>query len=241
MWATRAIFLNDISELMHSYNLAVTECHRRLRNGASPEQVPWIEGFIDYVENVGHPDPAQYIVSMSEDGDLLSQWRGYGDHAVGLEWEKLSELTSAWRLVKCLYDPKEQRNLISVAVDRALWELGAGHWDATGADPADRGSLGVGEQVRKLAPVLKHEAFSEEREWRLVNELVNPFPVEKVRRGARSLIGYTTIPLRPGTVREIVIGPGPYGDVKQAGASALAQLLPNSGWSVSQSNIPYLP
>ena len=239
LWASRARFLNDTSELMHAYELTAGECRRRLEAGLDPASTAWLQGFVVYVEEVGHPDPAQYIVSLSENGDLLSQWRGYGDYAVGLLAENLNQISS-WRLVKCIYDREVQRDLSAAAVERALWELRAGHWNSIGADERDRGFHAVGDQLRQLAPMLKHEAFSEEAEWRLVSEMLNPFPTPKIRAGARSLIAYTAVRIEPGTVREVVVGPGPHREVRTAGVTSLLEGL-GTDWSVRQSRAPYLP
>lgn len=249
LWATRAIFLNDSSEIMEAFRASASTCEERLgwsdsdlrQAGLSEPDVvrAGLRAFIRYVEEVGHPDPAMYIVSMSESGDMLSQWRGYGNHSVALDWHSLDAL-QGWRLVKCRYSRAEQAYLVNAAVETSLWEVQRLLQAGSPTSPDQIRGI-IHSCVMQIAPAIKNSAFHEEREWRLVNPLTDPFPTPEMRPSARSLVQYTRIPLLDGTVKGVIVGPGPYQTVTMAGASALADTAKVKGWTVTHSAIPYLP
>lgn len=238
LWATKARYLNDNSEIMVAFELAADVCRRQVGEADAALRAE-LERFITYVEQVGNVSPSIFIVSLSEDGDTLSQWRAYGSYALGLDWTLLNALEN-WQLAKCIYDREAQEQVINAAVERAIAEVQAGHW--TDMAPGEELSQAIGLQVRMVAPAIKHPAFYEEREWRLFNPATVPQPKSHIRAGARTVVEYAETELPLGALREVVVGPGPYGDVAQEGASALMYASPHtSECSISHSRIPYLP
>ena len=101
---------------------------------------------------------------MSEESDLLSQWRGYCPHSGGYS---IGFANDFWRgmiapfsftLRQCVYDQNRQRGIIDEALRLSLTE--------------DRGEHSIESfelYYRFIRPTLKHPSFSEEKEWRLLS------------------------------------------------------------------------
>src|SRR5262249_33733096 len=113
-----------------------------------------------------------FVACFSEEGDSLSQWRGYcgreSGFSLGFPSERLQAATGR-PLVACVYDWEQQLILLNELLDEIL-------------DKAH--SLSLVESTKReslieyikddfalefviLASYLKHPSFSEEREWRL--------------------------------------------------------------------------
>jgi hypothetical protein len=109
-----------------------------------------------------------FITSLSEEADLLSQWRAYGSpghrFSMGFRTSVLKQVAEAegWSLHKCIYDPAEQKDAVGDEVDRA-------------ADLAKRKKPHAGPfrtELIGIASRLKDPSFIEEEEWRLVSPLI---------------------------------------------------------------------
>jgi hypothetical protein len=112
IWATDMRYLNDKREYLVALELPKDRVSK-LEESSRAESPPAI--FLARVQqrlaNIwGWPF---FVASFSEDGDLLSQWRGYGQGggiALGVRGEFLAEVLRAqdWALASCLYDRAEQ-------------------------------------------------------------------------------------------------------------------------------------
>jgi len=116
IWATDMRYLNDKRE----YLVALERLKERVTTLAesaeagSPPAI-FLAKVHQRLANIwGWPF---FVASFSEDGDLLSQWRGYGQgggYALGIRGEFLAEGLRArdWTLASCLYDGTEHGALI---------------------------------------------------------------------------------------------------------------------------------
>jgi len=173
---------------------------------------------------------------MSEDGDLLSQWRGYADNGAGLSIgfraKTLTEIgartsgrgvATVASLQKIQYEREQQKRQIESNVDRivGLWKRGAGR---------KLGLLNQGTEEEEnkrddLTEKMQHEfyqfsseiyafknpAFREEREWRLVSIVT---PQELLQMDFRAMpdrvVPYKEIllgDLARGAIAEVILGP----------------------------------
>jgi hypothetical protein len=105
LWATDASFLNDSGELQFGRRQLV----RALRRNVAPDtdEDPLVMS-LDYMLSGGHEDPmaipkdlygpdrlSVYATCFCEEGDLLSQWRGYGTdkgYAIGFRKSALAAM-----------------------------------------------------------------------------------------------------------------------------------------------------
>ena len=138
------------------------------------------------------------VCSFSEVGDLLSQWRGYcppgRGYSVGFDARRLeaAALTQGYSLVPCLYHKDEQRKVIKSVVD----ETEARYSDSYQTKEQEFKMFFLGAVV-SIAPLIKHNSFSEEQEWRLSSfPMANATVKPKYRAGKRSLIPYQELDLR---------------------------------------------
>jgi hypothetical protein len=194
------------------------------------------------------PEQATFVFSFSESRDLLSQWRAYcpasGGYAIGISLKTLSAMAGeqGFALAKCVYDGEDHGSQIVALVASARAAL------RTHPDPTTWRQEIIAPFLYRfysLAPLLKHPAFSEEREWRLVLSPSMRGPSDRVKFQARAglLIPYYEFSL--GDIRnklilgEIVIGPHRH---QQLAFSTLMGFLGHSGVraeEISASTIPF--
>jgi hypothetical protein len=142
--------------------------------------------------------------SFRANGNLLSQWRGYSVHGKGvsLGMAPAHILASAeaqdFQVGRCIYAPSEQDRLIGHIID-AVEELGAAFEVEAGSEgPAQRENrwLPLFQRIEgdllRIAAVLKHPAFEEEQEWRIVSPVITDVAAARVafREGSSMLIPY---------------------------------------------------
>jgi hypothetical protein len=87
---------------------------------------------------------------------------------------------------------------------------------------------------------IKHEAFAEEREWRLLVAKIGGAPSEKFRVTALGLVPYVELPVDlRAALHEIVVGPGNHSDVRTLGVARILQYLGLRDVSIRASSAPY--
>jgi hypothetical protein len=256
-WATEAHYLNDASELHYS-NGIVRETVGTMTTGAASAAVRrFLAGLLPSTSEIG--GRAVYTVSFSEDGDILSQWRAYAGttgYAIGLatQWwdlpeapgESLGRWPGPLRLRKVVYAEEEQRQMIQSLLEPACMTLAQAAEEFGEARTIEvcepRLRQHVTDYLHLLSPCLKHPAFGEEREWRVIYMPDTPHrPVEvaasevRFRSSAIGLVPYVTLPLpaKGGPyqgrlpVTEVYHGPSENPDLT---ASALSLLLEQHGY-----------
>lgn len=221
IWLTNLFFLNDSEEHFWLRNKARSFIAEKSDN--HPDEF----GF-QYLETILRQGWRNeiYCACFSEQSDLLSQWRAYGDDgkgfAIGFTTNHLKWLSSKVRgaFTNVIYDDEEQRALVESA-----FELFPRLCD--GEDPTiEEGSGTILSRISEAASRCKNKSFSEEAEWRLVcepgyvaaddegiwNKALSPRFLD--RRGV--ITPFMEVPLVEGTtyrkrgcepIREIVFGP----------------------------------
>jgi hypothetical protein len=166
--------------------------------------------------------------------DGLGQWRGYcpsgAGYSLGFETHALirAGIIVGFRLARCLYDDASQREAITQVLERvrqsARWMKAV---EQPGDDDAYREAIRAwSEGFAPLAPTIKHRAFHEEQEWRLISA---PIPVGdsrwRVRHGRSVLIPYIPFALAPIDpylpIRDVVVGPTPHMELAVRAAGVL--------------------
>lgn len=130
-------------------------------------------------------------ICLSEEGDLLSQWRAYSSNgsgfSIGFDQSKFGdEASSLPPLGKVIYDPTRQKNLIQTTMDavidlaqagagRPLTILGAAGKTEAELEQKKEADTRYETLIFSLFPhlyILKNPAFQEEREWRSVTIVI---------------------------------------------------------------------
>lgn len=246
LWTSNIHYLNDSKEFVHAIDEAKIVISKK-SSGQNNESFVELYEAIDNQLN-GILRVRILVASLTELGDLLSQWRGYcsggAGYSIGFSKTAIASLAErqGFRLAPCVYDWEQQRNEILELISKSESTVrlhGAGD-KAVVQRAADQFIA----DFINVAPFLKHRAFSEEREWRLVSYLISSEDNRlKMRAGRSTIIPYISFDLRmnDGTlpVRSIFIGPGPN---QGLAANALPEYLIRNevhSWQVTISQTPY--
>ncbi len=262
IWATSVLHLNDKAEFSLAAGIfknAIEELEKRLALPAAAAITP--AGYkIDlralFLSVLSHiTDPAlsttlTYVCSFSEKGDQLSQWRGYcpGGYgfSIGFDYSQLEKHIERQRciLAQCIYKEDEQRLFIDQYVKEAIEPI------LTSLNDENLGKRAPEclNELFYVLPVLKHETFQEEKEWRLISSTFEAKSTSvKFRAGKTTLIPYYEFELTDEKnegqtlpIESITIGPTPN---QTESLYAVKALLNQYGMSkqvnVIHSKIPY--
>jgi hypothetical protein len=236
LWASGGKYLNDASEFQLAHRL-----FDKLLDQKIEESTDDGEGkFLKEVRRAGRMmKSSSYLVSLSEDGDLLSQWRAYapeGGYALGFSSERLRELTRPYGywLVRCVYSSEQQRARIDTIINRLLdwYRHHIAMADRPVTDLISAGRVFAMMWMAWLPPTLKHSSYAEEREWRLVHfgmGAEGPRRKPRFRATKAIIVPYDAVPISDGAgacISEVVVGPGPY---QQLASDPISDLLMDAG------------
>ncbi len=168
LWATNAFFLNDKSEFKHGVNI-VKETLDSITNEESQNILKAIGTQIEEVFNA-----EKYVTCFSKKGDLLSQWKSYGNNGTGVSigffpHKLISSLLGSISGKDIIYDRKKQDNSIIAIINEAVeffkpklnefeWQDGQ-YLKAVGAI--------VVQLLQNFITGYKDPAFEEEQEYRI--------------------------------------------------------------------------
>jgi Protein of unknown function (DUF2971) len=223
MWVTHTQYLNDRREFTHAVELVREEIRRRVETSGGDSPRTRALFYMDSALKLSPESVNVCVCSFSEERDSLSQWRAYGagtaGFAIGFPSDLLIAATAKqerWHLVRCIYNPSEQRKVVRLLLDEVLDEMLSGELEKFDPDDEPGFNLSLGGNLRAylnwIAPVLKDQSFSEEREWRIVTRpMFNRSESFHFREGRSLLIPYCKLPLQYDDVKfrlhEVVIGP----------------------------------
>lgn len=226
IWATHNQYLNDRREFLHAADLAreqIQEVLKREKSNHSERtaRIECLERMQLSVSELMSPQSINVCVcSFSEESDSLSQWRAYGGSsgfAIGFSGEVLKAATKklGWFLAPCIYDPTDQAALVRAMVEEVVeegLEIPTEEYIRDSEDDTiQRGSgWNIVGFLNRYAPILKHQSFKEEREWRIISR---PIFCQKLdyREGRSLIVPFYKLPLWEADPRahlhEIVVGP----------------------------------
>jgi hypothetical protein len=235
IWATHIYYLNDAQEFAYAADLAAQVVREQDRASAEPREheiLTRLSGIAHLSVRARMPQNV-CVASFSEVGDALSQWRGYcpngAGYSIGFVTEDLvgEAAGQGFSLARCLYDEESQRGAITQALEEVRHSVQWTQALEQGTRLAYYRVTGVWlNRFGPLAPTIKHQAFHEEQEWRLISAPV-PFEDSRwhVRAGRSMLIPYIPITLAPSgaslPIQEVVVGPTPHMELARTAASVL--------------------
>ncbi|MEQ1694923.1 MAG: DUF2971 domain-containing protein [Hyphomicrobiaceae bacterium] len=160
-WATNADFLNDPSEAtfaLDAVDVFLTEyCKTR------PDDANFVTECKKLLKV--RRDEARYVVSFCQDGDLLSQWRGYGKFGAGYALGFFADQLKSSPKGGMCYEVDYGTQQLELALRDVLGLLR----EYASSQGGYRGShFEFSESVRYLTLSIKHPKFREEREVRLI-------------------------------------------------------------------------
>lgn len=224
LWASQIQFLNDKNEYSLAFNIASRLLSERIKE--NPNNSLTLKRFLFSLE---HVKSINYCVcSFTENGDLLSQWRGYANsscgYSIGFDETQLKQILdkSNLYLSKCIYDLSEQENLVLRVIEDSLEKFA--DYDEPSPDNeilTSKSAEHFKNEISKLAPIIKDSAFSEECEWRIFGRI--KFTDLSYRASKSMLIPYYIVDLNPlfhHLVKEIIIGPTPHQELARNSTSS---------------------
>ncbi len=243
IWATKIQFLNDTSEFSLALEIAHGFLTKQKTNKSSSRIRSRAAAFLDEVESIRYLNIC--VCSFSENGDSLSQWRGYGaggsSYALGFRSSFLRKLAKQHRffLAKCIYSESHQQKIVE---ELATWAIKNVSSNSAANEEGESDFL---VQLMRIAPLLKNPHFQDEAEWRLISGAVFADRSSFGFREGRSFIvphfklAFPKQISRP-PISEIVVGPCPHMELAKDSVTMLGYnkflLNPNN---VKSSVIPY--
>ncbi len=252
LWMSDIHYLNDTEELRQFANFIAVDIMRRKERGEPNIRV--LEQFRNWLLDRSASGPMMFVGSFTENGNLLSQWRGYCPYgkgvSIGFEPSRLIETAggASFSIGRCIYERDEQERLAQRVVD-CIACMSTNYVQPT--DAVEHQShhglfLSVEPLLLRVAALVKHPSFKEECEWRLVSPAHNNYvePAIAYREGQSSLIPYLEMPLPINSngaiaIRRTVVGPTPNPSLSLDAISKYLSkqgVAPNEVWN---SMVPY--
>lgn len=207
LWASDIRYMNDSAELKHAADLIRFEVQERISRGQGRADL--LGQFADWVAHRITNGHLLFASSFRSHGNLLSQWRGYSTHGKGVSLGFAADaiLASAARqrfqIGRCIYAPATQRRLIRQVVDAVEAQAGR-HLAGTEnrqqlAEIYQEIFAAIEIDLLRIAAVIKHPSFREEREWRIVSPVyADAFACQVSFREAHAmLVPYVAFDLQP--------------------------------------------
>lgn len=206
MWASNPLYLNDSTELLLAQSLMRESITARLNSKIKAPVNKEILEQMDYWLSLGTiNNHLIFVISFSEKGNLLSQWRGYTQKNRGVSFgftpRDIDFLagSQSYRLLKCVYDYVDQNKIVEDVIDAILIYCRESSPDAKKHQSQSYFTCleECSELVLISSVLIKHSSFSEECEWRLVSPIsrITNDPTVKYRVGDSALIPYREFPI----------------------------------------------
>jgi Protein of unknown function (DUF2971) len=223
IWASHAYYLNDSREILHACEVLKSVLSDGIEHFPENER-EFLTQFVAWLSSFERDPFHIYIFSLSEQRSLLSQWRSYTPHgkgvSLGFSVQTLNSIlvSSGFRIAKCLYDRQQHVHLMGVLREKMLvtFRQRASQINLTADHPSQKYFSFLEEfrgDLLQVLSVIKHSAFKEEAEWRIISPyyLNYTVPEIKFREGASMLMPYIEIKLPPVAewelFQEVVLGP----------------------------------
>jgi hypothetical protein len=257
LWATHIRYLNDLLEYEFLWELLSTRIQTAL--DSSNEEVAADER--SRLRSLLARRPVEvFVASFSNDGgDRLSQWRGYSPdgngYSIGFSRKVLQDFAESNNRVTPPGAPKADIFQVKYCASNDA-KLFDGIVEGTWKNPL---SVDTGVSAEQLftaltsvfAPLYKHVAFEEEKEWRLTlssvgtqtfSEHHNASSKIHFRPGKSMMIPYREIDLRSietDFISEITIGPTPHKDLSKQAVEELLRSVGHKVCEIKNSDVPY--
>lgn len=223
LWASNIYYLNDSKELLHACEIldGVLEEPGFVFGPKDKPRNRFIRDLRLWATNLSHKPNNLFVFSLSAERSLLSQWRSYTPHGKGVSIGFSTGLVReiAWnnnmRLGKCLYDYPSQEALISSLVE-SLWTTACQRPELPALECVyfpffEEFRI----QILQVLALIKHDAFSEEQEWRLISSVLEDGNAKICYRpgeGASLLVPYIKVDIgnADNLFDLIILGPTPH-------------------------------
>lgn len=247
IWLTNSSYLNDAEETELARKQFRSELQSRSTRGRTEDFRNELITQLQPREDVpGYFSPT-FLCCFSEDEDSLVQWRGYGrgegGFAIGFSLPTLFDMKnlhfgkSATWILPCNYVESEIDKFSKHVCDELL------RLPIISSDDIEEVALHALTSLTWAGACVKHHAFKEEREWRLVN--FDYDPVTKMEFGTgetlkpRLTYDFGGASAFKDSLTSIVVGPQRHQGLAIRSVEALLQKEGLTSAKVGRSSIPF--
>lgn len=221
VWASHIYYLNDSKEILHACEVLGRLLAKNEDVGDAAER-EFTKQFGEWLGSFRRDAFHIFVFSLSEEPSLLSQWRSYTPHgkgvSLGFSAAALNHILTktGFRIAQCLYTNPEHEELMRSLLERMLitFRQRQPNLDASKAHPSQKYHPFLEEfrnDLLQILAIVKHSAFREEKEWRVVSPYFPQYTVTdvKFREGASMLLPYTELqlPAHGNLFEEVILGP----------------------------------
>jgi hypothetical protein len=256
LFASELRYMSDASELAFTAALLERFTDEQMKvSNADPEILVQFKQWLGDTFKQGRQ---LFVTCFSEEGDLLSQWRGYCPNGKGVclgfrpaDIERAA-LAQNFRLVRCVYEGDAQNRLawrMVGEVEARAQVVGPSRDDPRLSQKGRSTYYHVFNSLFRhlilLAAALKSKVFSEEKEWRVVSFRPDENPARiRFREGHSMLVPHIDFELpqtNGGTLRvaSARVGPTPHRELAMASMGGLIRTRVDRDYWVMASDIPY--
>jgi hypothetical protein len=254
LFATDIHYFNDAAELRHFMHLLHADIARRLENSSQDQDV--LQQFREWTSDRLPDGNMVFVTSFTENGNLLSQWRGYCPAGKGVSIGFGPDLVTrcaneqAFRLGRCIYDLGRQQQVVARVLDEVLKLArergGAGPREKHPTQSFHKAFEEIEDALLQIGALMKHPSFKEEEEWRAVSPIMANYveaPI-KYREGASMLIPYVIFSLRDGgndwlRFAHVIVGPTPNRNLSMNSVSRFLAKRSSGQLSVEYCGVPF--
>lgn len=217
--ATEIRYLNDVTENEIATEILVEELleyEKKLKPNESKNFKKYLtKDKVQFFKRIDWEKLFPFIFSLCEDSDSLPMWNTYADNALGLaigfNKKKLNNLDDEITLKQCDYQQAEIKKYINQSINNIYNSIKINNY-SIGITTNFENTLWS--KFIESVPLLKHNTFNYEKEWRLVIDKKVDFNDSKqyfnslnfnIANGLPK--PYIEFPLDISYIEEIVIGP----------------------------------
>jgi hypothetical protein len=207
IWATKIHYLNDKMELQLAFDYIRDELDKKRVVDGIKQTDEDLESKYNALDEIDLVNVC--VASFTEEGDQLSQWRGYceiGDgYSLGFRGPSLLKQAkrAGFQLVPCVYEEHKHKSIVKELVD----STNINDTKRSQINKSPITDMSFDDAVLSIAPIIKSESFKEEKEWRLISKPLG-YEIADYRKGAHSLIPYWKFNINLAeTLKSIIIGP----------------------------------
>jgi Protein of unknown function (DUF2971) len=236
-------YMNDANEIKYGAELFKTVVAKRQNQETNQTLIDFLVELKDWTNQlIGLPHYI-FVFSLTEKGNLLSQWRAYTPSgeagvSIGFSKEALEKIAAqkGFELIKCLYDKAEQLGILNTELDAIIAKFVKDQPSInTSGRPPNQKYLSYfyrySERLLKMFCRTKDPFFQEESEWRLVSKYYETYTdLEiKFREGRTTLVPFIEFHLSGmhddnRLFEQVYVGPSPNFNLAYA---AIASFLSN--------------
>jgi hypothetical protein len=254
VWASHIYYLNDSQEILYACKVLDDVLGPRLAFGEQAStEIHFLRQLQAWLNSFRVEHYSIFVFSLSEEQSLLSQWRSYTPHGKGVSLGLSSNIVASIArdsqsvIAKCVYERDAQHAILRSFIEKLLITFNQKQKsiDVASAPPKQeyfKFLEGFRNEFLQVLSVIKHPAFSEEKEWRIISPYFARYTVPEIkfREGSSMLIPYLNLafPQSGEPFESVTLGPSQNQNMSM---SALAMFLNNKCLCsrTENSTVPY--